>query len=140
MNAIIGNKVLKVRSRVQRTLYKASEKLTWISNEEKLKNTNSSNRRVGARRASFYSETEEELVKWLNKLCLAGIAVTAEAWADIFVEMVIKSFKKCDISNKLDSTEDNLLYNSDKKNDDNEDLVEIVDENSFSAEELDLED
>ncbi|CAG8761312.1 4481_t:CDS:2 [Cetraspora pellucida] len=60
--------------------------------------------------------------------------------ADISVEIVIKFFKKCGISNELDSTENDLLYNSNKKNDDNKDLVKIVDKNSFSAKELDLED
>ncbi|CAG8603980.1 16056_t:CDS:1, partial [Racocetra fulgida] len=55
--------------------------------------------------------------------------------------MIIKSFKKCGISNKLDATEKDLLYNLDNKNSDldsNEDLLEIVDEDSLSAEELEL--
>ncbi|CAG8798894.1 17868_t:CDS:2 [Cetraspora pellucida] len=63
-----------------------------------------------------------------------------KVWTNISIEIVIKSFKKCGISNELDGTEDDWLYDLDKKNDDNEDLAEIVDENSFSAEELDLED
>ncbi|CAG8614060.1 6849_t:CDS:2 [Cetraspora pellucida] len=79
--------------------------LLWISNEEKLKNANSNNKHVGARKALFYLEAKEELVKWLNELHLAEIAITAN-----------------------------------KENNDNEDLAEIVDKNSFSAEELDLKD
>ncbi|CAG8475720.1 8532_t:CDS:2 [Cetraspora pellucida] len=81
MNAIIGNKVPKVQSYVQRTSYKTSEKLTIIHEAkkiEKLKNANSSNKHVGAKRASFYLEAKEELVKWLNEFCLARIAVTAD--------------------------------------------------------------
>ncbi|CAG8693819.1 12649_t:CDS:1, partial [Racocetra persica] len=54
--------------------------------------------------------------------------------------IVTRSFKKCGISNELDGTEDDLLYDSDKKNDNSEDLLEIVDKDSFFAEELDLED
>ncbi|CAG8830640.1 31410_t:CDS:1, partial [Gigaspora margarita] len=60
-------------------------------------------------------------------------------WDDIFAEMIIKSFKKCGISNKLDGTEDKLLYDSDKENskiDNNEDLTEIVEEVSLTANEL----
>ncbi|CAG8501651.1 17210_t:CDS:2 [Dentiscutata heterogama] len=140
MNAIIANKKIGVLATSRHFVIDQSMVSQWISNKEKLKNANSSNRCVGARRASFYPEAEEELVKWLNELHLAKIAVTAEVWADISVEMVIKSFKKCGISNELDGTEDDLLYNSNKENDDNEDLAEIVGKTSFSAEELDLED
>ena len=62
-----------------------------------------------------------------------------EAWDDISAEMIIKSFKKCGISNKLDGTEDDLLYDSDKENgeiDNNKDLTKIVEEDSLSANEL----
>ncbi|CAG8515297.1 5549_t:CDS:2 [Racocetra fulgida] len=66
-----------------------------------------------------------------------------ETWNDIPVEMIIKSFKKCGISNKLDGTKDDLLYDSDTDHNevnDNDDLIEIVEEDSLSAEELELED
>ncbi|CAG8749224.1 23546_t:CDS:2 [Dentiscutata erythropus] len=62
-----------------------------------------------------------------------------KAWDDISAEMIIKSFKKCGISNELDETEDDLLYDSDKENseiDNNEDLTEIVEEDSLFANEL----
>ncbi|CAG8820559.1 22619_t:CDS:2, partial [Gigaspora rosea] len=45
----------------------------------------------------------------------------------------------CGISNKLDGTKNNLLYDSDKENsevDSNEDLTEIVEEDSLSANKL----
>ncbi|CAG8841736.1 45406_t:CDS:2, partial [Gigaspora margarita] len=66
-----------------------------------------------------------------------------EVWNNISAEMIIKLFKKCSISNELDGTEDDLLYSSDKKNsevDNNKDLLEIVEEDSLSANELELED
>ncbi|CAG8820736.1 3137_t:CDS:1, partial [Gigaspora rosea] len=104
MNNIIGkNKPVKVRKRVQRTSYKASEKLTviqeakrigvlaasrhfgidqsmvsrWKNSEEKFNNVISGNRRIGAGRVSFYSAAEEELIKWFNELRRMEIAVTA---------------------------------------------------------------
>ncbi|CAG8761653.1 20281_t:CDS:1, partial [Dentiscutata erythropus] len=66
-----------------------------------------------------------------------------EIWNNIPIEMIIKSFKKCSISNKLNDTEDNLLYNSDidyNEINNNEDLIEIVEEDSLFAKELELED
>ncbi|CAG8540054.1 5297_t:CDS:2 [Cetraspora pellucida] len=98
---------VKVRSHVQRTSYK--------NNEKKFNNVVSGNRHVGARRTLFYPAAEEELIKWINELRQIGIAVTS------------------------DGTEDDLLYNSDQENskiDDNEDLFEVVEEDSLSAEEL----
>ncbi|CAG8780925.1 238_t:CDS:1, partial [Dentiscutata erythropus] len=66
-----------------------------------------------------------------------------ETWNNISAKMIIKSFKKYNISNELDRTEDDLLYDSDKKNsdlDNNEDSLKIVNEDSLSAEKLELED
>ncbi|CAG8613166.1 20864_t:CDS:2, partial [Cetraspora pellucida] len=65
--------------------------------------------------------------------------ILGEAWDDISAEMIIKSFKKYGISNELDETEDDLLYNSDQENSEinnNEDLFEVVEEDSLSAKEL----
>ena len=64
-----------------------------------------------------------------------------EVWKDILSEMIIKSFKKCGISNALDGTEDDLLYSSDAKisEDEIDDLNEIVNEDDVSAEELELD-
>ena len=55
--------------------------------------------------------------------------------------MIIKSFKKCGISNALDGTEDDLLYSSDAEisEDEIDDLNEIVNEDDVSAEELELD-
>ncbi|CAG8488650.1 21520_t:CDS:10, partial [Gigaspora rosea] len=65
-----------------------------------------------------------------------------EAWDDISAEMIIKTSKKCGISNRLDGTGDDLFYSFDKEKsevDNNEDLLEIVKKNSLSADELELE-
>ncbi|CAG8751598.1 11039_t:CDS:2, partial [Racocetra fulgida] len=97
-----------------------SEKLAVICKAKKIS--------VLAALPSFYLAAEEELIKWLNKLHLAGIAVIAEAWADIPIEMITRLFKKCGISNELDGTEDNLLYDLDKENYNSEDSLEIVNE------------
>ncbi|CAG8759451.1 2452_t:CDS:1, partial [Dentiscutata erythropus] len=66
-----------------------------------------------------------------------------EIWDDLSAGIIIKSFKKCGISNELDKTEDDLLYDSDKENsdlDNNKDSLEKVDEDSLFAKELELED
>jgi hypothetical protein len=44
----------------------------------------------------------EQLCEWIR-----------EAWACILPALIEKSFKKCSISNKLDGTEDDYLWNSD---------------------------
>ena len=64
-----------------------------------------------------------------------------EVWKDIPSEMIIKSFKKCGISNALDETENDLLYSSDAEisEDEIDDLNEIVNEDDVSAEELELD-
>ena len=50
-----------------------------------------------------------------------------EAWREIPVEMVAKSFKTCGISNSLDGTEDNELYNEEAHEiDDKEENNEFV--------------
>ena len=70
------------------------------------------------------------ICKWILKV-----------WKDIPSEMIIKSFKKCGISNALDGTEDDLLYSSDAEisEDEIDDLNEIVNEDDVSAEELELD-
>ncbi|CAG8569906.1 21354_t:CDS:2 [Gigaspora margarita] len=76
---------------------------------------------------------------WMDENLILICQWILEAWDDISAEMIIKSFKKCGISNKLDGTEDNLLYDSDKENseiDNNKDLTKIVEEDSLSANEL----
>src|SRR4051812_5383600 len=101
--ANISNTAPKIKKRLQRASYKASDKLTiiheakkigilaaarhfgidqsmvsrWMHNEERFASTASKNRRVGAGRTSAYPAAEEELVKWINELRLVGIAVTA---------------------------------------------------------------
>ena len=54
-----------------------------------------------------------------------------EAWAEIPKEMIIKSFKKCGISNAMDGSEDDLFgQNEAEEIDENE--REIVDIGVFS--------
>ncbi|CAG8615815.1 7625_t:CDS:2 [Ambispora leptoticha] len=82
----------KFKDRIQRTSYKASEKLAiineakkfnilavWVRDKEKFSNAISTSRHVGAGKILAYSAAEEELLKWINELCLVEIAVTAGA-------------------------------------------------------------
>ncbi|CAG8796236.1 14768_t:CDS:2, partial [Gigaspora rosea] len=64
---------VKVRSHVQRTSYKASEKLAV---RKTMKKNTLILHQVGAGRVSFYPAAEEKLVIWLNELRQMGIAVT----------------------------------------------------------------
>ncbi|CAG8719992.1 11653_t:CDS:1, partial [Gigaspora rosea] len=64
------------------------------------------------------------------------------AWEDISEDIIIRSFKKCGISNCLSGSEDHLIYESDedseeedsdendKDSDENDDSDEYEDENS----------
>ncbi|KAG7154699.1 Gamma-butyrobetaine dioxygenase-like 2 [Homarus americanus] len=40
-----------------------------------------------------------------------------KSWCDIKTKVIVKSFKKCGISNAMDGTEDNLLYKTDSSDD-----------------------
>ncbi|RHZ78347.1 hypothetical protein Glove_165g89 [Diversispora epigaea] len=40
--------------------------------------------------------------------------------------MVSKSFKKCDISNAMDGTEDDLIWEENNENNNNDDEIEVV--------------
>ena len=40
-----------------------------------------------------------------------------EAWAAVSADVIVKSFKKCGITNAMDGTEDEHLFNSDIEND-----------------------
>ena len=44
-----------------------------------------------------------------------------EAWADISSDMIVRSFKKCGISNAMDGTEDNMLWEEKQINFHNDD-------------------
>ncbi|KAG7163035.1 Pogo transposable element-like 37 [Homarus americanus] len=43
-----------------------------------------------------------------------------KSWCDIKTKVIVKSFKKCGISNAMDGTEDNLLYETDSSDDDDD--------------------
>jgi len=87
--------------------------------EEKLKLAKGKNRRIGSGRKEKYNV----ICKWI-----------LEAWAEIPKEMIIKSFKKCGISNAMDGSEDDLFGQMEEEIDKNE--REIVDIDSDSADEL----
>ena len=59
-----------------------------------------------------------------------------DAWKKIPQDMVIKSFKKCCITNALDGTEDNLIYESDTDDDSASD--EPADEYAFNQLQVDV--
>ena len=54
--------------------------------------------------------SEELICKWIS-----------EAWRDISTEMVLSSFKKCGISNSMDGTEDDLVFDGIDQAEDQED-------------------
>ena len=55
--------------------------------------------------------------------------------------MIVKSFKKCGISNAMDGSEDDLFGQDEKEEEIDENEREVIDINSDSADELDeLED
>jgi len=59
-----------------------------------------------------------------------------EAWAEIPKKMIVKSFKKCGISNAMDGSEDDLFGQGETENDDNDnDEREILNIDSDSADE-----
>ncbi|CAG8853828.1 14361_t:CDS:2, partial [Gigaspora margarita] len=68
---------VKVRNHVQRTSYKASEKLAVIQEAKKIGVLAASRRFDINQRVSFYPAAKEELVRWLNELHQMGIAVIA---------------------------------------------------------------
>ena len=56
------------------------------------------------------------------------------AWREIPVEMVVKSFKTCGISNSLDGTEDDKLYTEEAQEiDDNEEDNEFETESEAES-------
>ena len=59
--------------------------------------------RSGKKRAP----SKELVLKWVKK-----------AWQEIPAELVIRSFKSCGISNALDGTEDNAVYEEESESED----------------------
>ncbi|CAI2188788.1 10617_t:CDS:2, partial [Funneliformis geosporum] len=111
--------------------------------EEKLRSAKGKNRRIGAGRKAQYPEAEVSLKIWLIEFQKDGIAVTPKMVKTHMnkteKEMIVKSFKKCGISNAMDGSEDDLFGQNEKEEDINEDEREIVDRNSDSADELEDE-
>ena len=94
----------------------------WGKIEEKLKLAKGKNRRIGSGRKEKYNV----ICKWI-----------LEAWAEIPKEIIIKSFKKCGISNAMDWSEDKLFGQNEEEIDENK--KKIVDMDSDSADELEEE-
>ena len=83
----------------------------------------------------FKVALQQEWSKWMmtsdNKLTPAGrvkkpsiVQVcdwVKKAWDSVKTEIVIKSFKKCVISNKMDGTEDDAIFEEDDEEDEEED-------------------
>ena len=64
------------------------------------------------------------------------------SWDSVKEDIVVKSFKKCGISNALDGTEDNILFDtSEEESDDNEcvNLSFLISDSSEEEELLGLE-
>ncbi|CAG8662651.1 24015_t:CDS:2 [Cetraspora pellucida] len=51
-----------------------------------------------------------------------------DAWEDIPAELVKNSFKKCGISNKLDGSENYLMYKEEKNNTPEEPFIVLADD------------
>jgi len=62
-----------------------------------------------------------------------------DCWNEIPESLVIKSFKKCGISNLMNGSEDNLLYETEDENNNEDNNDEVVSIENFSAKESDGE-
>lgn len=61
------------------------------------------------------------MLQWVNK-----------AWQEISAELVIRSFKSCGISNVLDGTEDDAVYEEESESGDDLDAYDELD-NEFNT-------
>ena len=66
--------------------------------------------------------SKELVLQWINK-----------AWQEIPAEMVVKSFKSCGISNALDGTEDDAVYEEETEGGEAVDADEDELENEFDT-------
>ena len=83
----------------------------------------------------FKAQLSEQYIRWISdhdweltasgKIKRAPLRIVAQwvssAWTSIPAELVAKSFKNCYISNALDGTEDDLLWDDDEDNSDVDD-------------------
>ena len=98
-------------------------KVVWEPCTSKLQPADVSwNRPFKVRIAELYDEWvfsgPIELTRYGNRKCPSKVLLLRwimEAWASITPEIIIKSFKKCGISNALDGTEDGLFQASDNE-------------------------
>ena len=65
--------------------------------------------------------SKELVLQWVNK-----------AWQEIPAELVIRSFKSCGISNALDGTEDDAVYEEESESEDVLDVDDKLD-NEFDT-------
>ena len=63
-----------------------------------------------------------------------------ESWNEIDVQMIARSFKKCGISNEMDGTEDDMLWDDAEADDgnthDNSDDEDVIYDDTLSREEM----
>ena len=85
-------------------------------------------------------ETARELTETGKIKCAAPSAVqwVLAAWKAIPESIIIRSFKKCCISNALDGSEDDIVWEDDVEDKDDSDWVESTDNNSVMSDDGDL--
>jgi hypothetical protein len=59
--------------------------------------------------------------------------LVAAAWKDIPVSIIVRSFKKCCISNALDGSKDDIVWEDNVEDKDDSDWVESTDNNSVMS-------
>ncbi|CAI9738096.1 Hypothetical predicted protein [Octopus vulgaris] len=72
--------------------------------------------------------TIAEVCEWVKK-----------SWGDVRPEIIVKAFKKCGISNALDGTEDDALFEDSDFSSSDEDVPCFEDDEDFSGVEDDEE-
>jgi hypothetical protein len=86
-------------------------------------------------------ETAHELTETGKIKCAAPSEVTwwvSTAWKAIPESITGRSFKKCCISNALDGSEDDIVWEDDVEDKDDSDWVESKDNNSVMSDDGDL--
>ncbi|KAJ9601138.1 hypothetical protein L9F63_000717 [Diploptera punctata] len=74
---------------------------------------------INSRRRELYNQT--------------SVSVDKNSWSRVREDIIVKSFKKCGVSNALDGSEDHLMYEED--NDDNEEKEEANSGDDFQGSE-----
>jgi hypothetical protein len=81
-------------------------------------------------------ETARELIETGKIKCAAPSEVTrwvSTAWKAVPESIIVRSFKKCCISNALDGSEDDIVWEDDVEDKDDSDWVESADNDSVTC-------